>query len=105
MFIKVIPTSTRRHWLNDHDISLPGSECLDVSPYADPVTVLTHTNTSAQVSLTPVTWPDACSDMSHPAVKYTVFYKVLDDMNPWSDCSDTRMPCQFKVIQCYVIYL
>ncbi|WAR07515.1 ROS1-like protein, partial [Mya arenaria] len=72
---------------------LPGSECLDVSPYADPVHIVSYTNTSVRVWMTPVSWPEQCLEISHPAVRYTVFYKVLDDMNPYSDCSDPNYMC------------
>ncbi|XP_053397738.1 proto-oncogene tyrosine-protein kinase ROS-like isoform X2 [Mercenaria mercenaria] len=75
---------------------LPGSECLDTNPYTGKVDILTYTNTSVKVSLHETSWPDKCTNISHPAVEFTVYYRQLDDMKPNDDCKEDKHVCQTK---------
>ena len=76
---------------------LPASECLDTSPYTEPVDIVSMTNTSVTVRLHPITWPDACENISQPSVRYTVYYRKLDDMNPSDHCGPAGQQCFAKV--------
>ncbi|XP_060592485.1 proto-oncogene tyrosine-protein kinase ROS-like isoform X2 [Ruditapes philippinarum] len=75
---------------------LPGSECLDTNPYKGEVGIVMYTNTSIKVNLSETTWPVKCTNISHPAVRYTVYYRQLDDMKPNDDCQEDKSVCQSK---------
>jgi hypothetical protein len=76
----------------------PGSECLDTNPYKGEVGIVMYTNTSIKVNLSETTWPVKCTNISHPAVRYTVYYRQLDDMKPNDDCQEDKSVCQSKVL-------
>ena len=80
------------------------SECLDTSPYTDPVDMVSITNTSVTVRLHPVSWPDACENISQPSIRYTVYYRKLDDMNPTDHCGPAGQQCFAKVCHSLTLF-
>jgi len=70
---------------------------LETPPYTNQVEILYVTNTSVKVRLQEVRWPDWCTDMSHPSVKYTVYFKA--DVNQHDDCRSQKDSCVMQVIQ------
>ena len=73
------------------------SQCLDTSPYTDSVDIVSVTNTSVIVRLHPVTWPDACENISQPSLRYTVFYRKHDERSSSDQCGPSGQWCDTKV--------
>ncbi|KAL4233201.1 hypothetical protein ACF0H5_007885 [Mactra antiquata] len=72
---------------------LPGVECLDMQPYTDKVEIVSYTNISINVQLKDIVWPDTCESISHPAAKYTIYYKLADGTKFNDDCHEDKHTC------------
>jgi len=73
-------------------------ECIRVSHYDGRAVLVSTTNSSLRLQLLPWQPPSTCADVSHPSVKYSVYYRAVNTVHTDLVCSPTHAACSHKVI-------
>ena len=83
------------------------SECLDPGAYQGNVVCALSSNTSLSLTLDVIHWPATCEYISSPVQKYTVHYKMVDNIHSLvtSSCVDSPDSCQKLVSIVLLLWL
>ena len=80
-------------------------DCVRVSRYDARPVLISHTNSSLRLRLSPWQPPGGCGDTSFPSVNYTIYYRPVDAPDPDVICAHPQAACSHKVKQLNIFFV